>query len=39
MPRISSGKWRGSWMKFWNDIAIDRSFRIMQELRRELNFV
>ncbi|MBO3840047.1 MAG: hypothetical protein QXN75_03255 [Thermoproteota archaeon] len=26
-------------MEFWNDIAIDRSFKILQELRRELDFV
>ncbi|MEM2088715.1 MAG: hypothetical protein QXF52_08645 [Thermoproteota archaeon] len=26
-------------MEFWNDIAIDRSFKILQELRREFDFV
>ncbi|MBO3798103.1 MAG: hypothetical protein QXI42_04540 [Thermoproteota archaeon] len=26
-------------MEFWNEIAIDRSFRILQELRKEINFV
>ncbi|MBO3768834.1 MAG: hypothetical protein QXS51_06335 [Thermoproteota archaeon] len=26
-------------MEFWNDIAIDRSFKILQELRREFDFI
>jgi len=26
-------------MEFWNDIAIDRSFRILQELRKKIDFV
>ncbi|MEM2056082.1 MAG: hypothetical protein QXS30_00405, partial [Thermoplasmatales archaeon] len=26
-------------MEFWSEIAIDRSFRILQELRKEIDFV
>lgn len=26
-------------MEFWNDIAIDRSYKIMQELRKKMDFV
>lgn len=26
-------------MEFWNDIAIDKSFKILQELRKEFDFV
>jgi len=26
-------------MEFWNEIAIDKSFKILQELRRKFDFV
>ncbi len=26
-------------MEFWNEIVIDRSFRILQELRKRIDFV